>query len=126
MNPLVFRLALDSQHNRLYVDAAQTLQPNLPPLSWVYAPTCRLVVLLDLHRGGDGLFYVHRQQDFYEPQVMPGQLVPGGWTIINLIKLCSGFGCAIMAMIVVLLTGYWKTTPVKLSAGKAINGKKAA
>lgn len=122
---LSFLLALDSQHNRLYVDAAQTLQPNLPPLSWVYAPTCRLVVLLDLHRGGDGLFYVHRQQDFYEPQVMPGQLVPGGWTIINLIKLCAGFGCAIMAMLAMFITGYWKTTAVKVPAGKVINGKKS-
>lgn len=80
-------------------------------------------MLLDLHKGADGLFYIHRQQDYYEPQVMPGQLIPGGYSAINAIKLIIGVNCAILAWFTMTIIGYWKPTKKGIQGGKIVNGK---
>lgn len=110
-------VAFDQRKNRAYVDAAQTLRPTLFPVS-LYQPTLRIVVLLHLHKGADGLFYIHRQEDFYAPQVLPGQLVPGLHTVILTVKLIVGIQCFILAWLVQTFLGYWKPSARGIKGGK--------
>lgn len=52
-----------------FVEAVQTLRPNLPVIRDVIAKDARIVVALQLQRGADGKFYVKSQEDLYAPQV---------------------------------------------------------
>ncbi|PWN30737.1 hypothetical protein BDZ90DRAFT_257799 [Jaminaea rosea] len=115
-------VAFDQRKNKAYVDAAQTLRPNLFPFS-LYTPTARILVVLSLHKGADGLFYVHRQEDFYEPQVIPGQVIPGGHTVVLAIKLLIGVNCLVLAWIVQTFLGFWRPSKRGIKGGKLVNGR---
>ncbi|PWN53360.1 hypothetical protein IE53DRAFT_181428 [Violaceomyces palustris] len=111
----VHQVGFDERNNKLFLDVTQRLTPNLYPLSKLYAPVVRLVVVLQLQRGADGRFYVKSQEDFYEPQVIPFGLVPGlGW-VTSAVKRVIGFNCSVLTTLTQVGLGYWK--PVK--GGKA-------
>lgn len=93
------------------------MRPNLFPFS-LYTPTARILVVLSLHKGADGLFYVNRQEDFYEPQVLPGLIIPGGYTVLTAIKLLIGVNCLILAWFVQTFLGYWRPSKKGIKGGK--------
>ncbi|TKY90048.1 hypothetical protein EX895_000046 [Sporisorium graminicola] len=104
----VFHVAFDQQTNKLFLEAVQTLRPNLPVVRDVIAKDARIVVALQLQRGADGKFYIKSQQDLYAPQVLPFGIIPGGETVTMLVKKIAALNCIIMLAIVQLLFGYWK------------------
>ncbi|CDR88326.1 uncharacterized protein SPSC_04153 [Sporisorium scitamineum] len=104
----VFHVAFDQHTNKLFIEAVQTLRPNLPIVRDVIAKDAPIVVALKLQRGADGKFYIKSQQDLYAPQVLPFGVVPGGETATMLIKKIASINCIIMVAIVQLLLGYWK------------------
>lgn len=115
--------AFDEKKNKVFVDASQTLRPNLFPASF-WTPTLRILVILQLHKGADDLFYVNRQEDYYNPQVLPGQIVPGGYTVLLTIKFLVGVACFFMTWFVQTLLGYWKPSRKALHDVPAARGKR--
>lgn len=121
-----------------FLDASQKLTPNLYPLSRLYAPVVRLIVVLFLQRGADGKFYIKRQEDYYEPQTwvtfprftirrsspcqkhsceqnlsllspsLPGKLIPGGEIVVTTIKRVAAFNCMLLTLIFGLVLGFWR------------------
>ncbi|KAJ1030571.1 hypothetical protein NDA16_001480 [Ustilago loliicola] len=94
--------------NKLFLEAVQTLRPNLPIIRDVIAKDARIVVALQLQRGADGKFYIKSQEDHYAVQVLPFGLVPGGETATVLVKKIAALNCIIFVGIFQLLFGYWK------------------
>ncbi|KDN41536.1 hypothetical protein K437DRAFT_258245 [Tilletiaria anomala UBC 951] len=92
--------------DRLYVDASQTLKPRVWPLSSIYAPVARLVVVLHLTQAPDGKYYIKRQEDLYQWQELPGKVNPLLPWAIDTVKLVAGFNCAMLAKVFQLL-GIW-------------------
>ncbi|KAK0556752.1 hypothetical protein OC846_000940 [Tilletia horrida] len=103
----VHSTAFDDQNNKLYVDATQWLIPSVPIVRPFWGPAARLVVVLTLQRGQDGKFYVKRQEDIYQVQVIPFGVVPGLGGVVNFVKRVAGLNCAILAGAVRLTIGYW-------------------
>ncbi|CAO1621936.1 unnamed protein product [Parajaminaea phylloscopi] len=116
-------VAFDQKKNKAYVDAAQTLRPNVFPVS-LWTPTLRILVVLQLHKGADGLFYVNRQEDYYTPHVLPGHLVPGGYTVLLTIKFLAAIACIFMAWFIQTFLGYWKPSKKALQGGKSSAAKR--
>ncbi|PWN88650.1 hypothetical protein FA10DRAFT_281115 [Acaromyces ingoldii] len=104
----VHNVGFDKEANKLFLDASQKLTPNIFPLSRVYAPVVRLIVVLFLQRGADGKFYIKRQEDYYEPQTLPGKLVPGGELIVTSIKRIAAFNCMLLTIFFGLILGFWR------------------
>ncbi|KAN0066541.1 hypothetical protein ACQY0O_000635 [Thecaphora frezii] len=102
------QIGFDEKANKLFLDVSQRLTPNVLGLNKLWAPVVRLIVVLQLQRGADGKFYVKRQEDFYEPQVLPFGLVPFLGPIASAVKHMVGFNCAILAGVTQLTIGYWK------------------
>lgn len=75
--------------------------------------TGRLVVLLNLVKGGDGKFYITRQQDLYANQEIPGQMIfpPFGRDLVEIVKLFTGFGCALLAAFFQVIFRVWLPAP---------------
>ncbi|CEH13503.1 hypothetical protein CBOM_01423 [Ceraceosorus bombacis] len=118
----VHSVALDKDNNKLYIDATQTLVPSISLLAAIRAPACRLIVVLFLQRGADGRFYIKRQEDYYEPQVLPGLIFPGLSPLIQIVKLIIGFNCWVLTFIIGYTLGWWNPNG---SSRATSNGRKA-
>ncbi|KAL9931922.1 hypothetical protein V8E36_009237 [Tilletia maclaganii] len=103
----VHSAAFDEKNNKLFVDATQFLIPSIPVLRPFWTLPARLIVVLTLQQGQDGKFYVKRQEDLYQVQVLPFGFAPGLPFAVNLIKRIAAFNCAILAGTVRLTIGYW-------------------
>ncbi|CAD6884569.1 unnamed protein product [Tilletia controversa] len=103
----VHSAAFDEKNNKLYVDATQFLIPSIPFIRPFWTRAARLVVVLTLQRGQDGKFYVKRQEDLYQLQVLPFGFIPGAGPAFSLVKRIAGLNCAILAGTVRLTIGYW-------------------
>ncbi|KAE8215704.1 hypothetical protein CF327_g1062 [Tilletia walkeri] len=118
----VHSAAFDENNNKLYVDATQFLIPSIPFFRPFFGPAARLVVVLTLQRGQDGKFYIKRQEDLYQPQVLPFGFLPGLGAAVSLVKRIAGLNCAILAGTVRLTLGYWDPNR-PTSSKQAIKGE---
>ncbi|EPQ31947.1 uncharacterized protein PFL1_00146 [Pseudozyma flocculosa PF-1] len=110
------QIGFDEKANKLFLDVSQRLTPNVLVVNKLWAPIVRLIVVLQLQRGADGKFYVKRQEDFYEPQVLPFGLLPLLGPVTSAVKHVIGFNCAILTGITQLTIGYWRPGRDPISA----------
>ncbi|UZJ56149.1 hypothetical protein CBS101457_005469 [Exobasidium rhododendri] len=102
---VVHSSAFDKEKNELFLDMTQTLRPTILPF---LARPARIVTVLFLRVGDDGLYYVSRQEDYYQPQILPFGIIPGGEQVVVFIKNLIGFNCFILAIIFGIFFGFWR------------------
>lgn len=61
----------------------------------------------------DGKYYVKKQQDLYQVQVIPGAISPHLFQpLILILKAIAGYWCILFALLGQYVFGVWKTTPI--------------
>ncbi|PWN32972.1 uncharacterized protein FA14DRAFT_174618 [Meira miltonrushii] len=103
----VHNVGFDKESNKIFLDVTQRWVPTFLPKA-LYAPTLRSIIVLYLQRGADGRFYVKRQEDYYQPQTLPGKLIPGFDIVILLSKRICTFICLLLALFCRVVFRHWR------------------
>ncbi|KIO25503.1 hypothetical protein M407DRAFT_91885 [Tulasnella calospora MUT 4182] len=105
-------IAFDEETNTLFLDIEQVYHSFLSPFS---PHPARLTTKMDLVKGGDGLYRIAKQTDYYQPEDLGYLTIPFISPFISLVKQVAGIASGASAIFFQATFGWWTGSDTRRS-----------